>query len=80
MTVSTAIYLHCLFGISQNRDGANSPIVPNMIPVDLVQENWGVYQRQSDKRRYAPLFIRIAYSEFLLRFVTLPIHNHFFFG
>ena len=45
----------------------------NVLPVDHVPENSGVYGQQSDKRQYAPLFIRIAYSEFFLRFVTLPI-------
>ena len=44
-----------------------------MLQVNLVLENLGDYGRQSDKRRYALLFIRIAYSECLLRFDTLPI-------
>ena len=35
--------------------------------------NWGVHRQRSDTRRYAPLFIHIAYLEFLLHFVTLPI-------
>ena len=52
---------------------ANSPIVPNILPVNFVPESCGVYGRKSDLRWYAQLFILIAYSEFLLCFDTLPI-------
>ena len=51
----------------------------NIIPVDLVLENRGVYGRQSDKRRYTPLFICIAYSEFLLRFLCYRFKSNCFF-
>ena len=42
--------------LKPNRTWENSPIVPNILPVNLVPENWGVYGWQSDKRRYTAIY------------------------